>query len=118
VTKSQNENENLDQVRNHYDRTEFPLSTLRRVAVSRPGRPQEAFALRLPPEVVEELRVQAEGRDIGVTQLVREWVVERLELERRRPSSADPALWERTRVAVEELLPEIVTRVTTASKAG
>lgn len=112
------ENENMDQVREHYDHTELPLSTLRRVAVNRPGRPQEAFALRLPPEVVDELRVQAELRGMGVTQLAREWVVERLELERRRPGSADPALWERTRAAVEDLLPEIVARVTPGSKAG
>ncbi|MDA8073493.1 MAG: hypothetical protein M0Z82_18290 [Actinomycetota bacterium] len=112
------EDEDMDKVRDYYDGAELPLSTLRRVAVNRPGRPQEAFALRLPPEVVEELRLQAESRGIGVTQLVREWVVERLELERRRPSSADPALWERTRAAVEDLLPEIVARVTPGSRAG
>ena len=110
--------EGLDQVRDHYDRTELPLSSLRRVSVNRPGRPQEAFALRLPPEVVEELRAQAEVRGIGVTQLAREWVIERLELERRRPSSADRLLWERTRAAVEDLLPEIFARVAPGSKAG
>lgn len=109
------EKETPEKVRDYYDLTELPLSTLRRVRVNRPGRPQEAFALRLPPEVVEELRERAEARGLGVTQLVREWVIDRLEVERRRPRSADPLLWERTRTAVEELLPEIVARVTSGS---
>jgi hypothetical protein len=98
--------------RRHYDDGEFPLSTLRRVTVNRPGRPQEAFALRLPVEAVEELRERAEAQGIGVTQLVREWLLERLQLERRRPGAAAEALlWDRTKAAVEELLPEIVARV-------
>lgn len=103
--------ETSEETREYYDTGEFPLSSLRRVSVNRPGRPQEAFALRLPPEIVEELRKLAEMRDIGVTQLVREWVIERLELECRRPAISDPALWERTRAVVEEMLPDIVARV-------
>jgi len=67
--------------------------------------------LRLPPEVVEELRQGAEERSLGVTQMVREWILDRLELERRRPGTTDAALWDRTRAAVEDLLPEIVARV-------
>jgi hypothetical protein len=42
------ENESMDQVRERYDHTELPLSTLRRVAVDRPGRPQEAVARVTP----------------------------------------------------------------------
>lgn len=100
-----------EQARDHYDVTEFPLSSLRRVPVNRPGRPQEAFALRLPPEAVEELRQRAEERALGVTQMVREWILDRLVLERRRPGTTDAALWDWTRAAVEDLLPEIVARV-------
>lgn len=86
--------------------------------MNRPGRPQEAFALRLPPEIVEELRKLAETRDVGVTQLVREWIIERLEIEHRQPAISDPALWERTRAVVEQMLPDIVARVSsTSSKA-
>ena len=48
--------ETVNEMRERYDSGEFPLSTLRQVAVNRPGRPQEAFALRVPPEVVEELK--------------------------------------------------------------
>ncbi len=114
---TQPDDETPEKVRHYYDVTEFPLSTLHRVPVSRPGRPQEAFALRLPPEVVEELRARADAGGMGVTQLVREWVMERLEMERRRPATADALLWERTRTAVEELLPEIVARVASGSKA-
>lgn len=105
-----------EQLRDYYDTTELPLSSLRRVPVNRPGRPQEAFALRLPPEAVEELRKRAEERGLGVTQIVREWVLERLELERRRPGATDALLWDRTRAAVEDLLPEIVARVASGSK--
>jgi hypothetical protein len=101
----------LTEARDYYDEGEFPLSTLRRAQVNSPGRPQEAFALRLPAETVGELRQRAEVLGMGVTQLVREWVLERLELERRRPVTADALTWEQTRRAVAELLPEIVTRV-------
>jgi len=107
--------ETPEQARGYYDETELPLSTLHRVSINRPGRPQEAFALRLPPEAVEELRERAEERGLGVTQIVREWILERLELERRRPGTADALLWDRTRAAVEELLPEIVARVASSS---
>ena len=105
-----------EQDRDHYDVTEFPLSGLRRVPVGRPGRPQEAFALRLPPEAVEQLRERAEARGLGVTQIVREWVLDRLELERRRPETTDVLLWDRTRAAVEDLLPEIVARVSSGAE--
>jgi|BarGraNGADG00212_1021973.scaffolds.fasta_scaffold30310_1 hypothetical protein len=108
---NQHDDEKAEEDRNYYDTTELPLSALRRVSVNRPRRPQEAFALRLPPDAVEELRQQAEGRGLGVTQLVREWILERLERERRRPGTADVGVWDRTRAAVEELLPEIVARV-------
>ncbi|MHB1498276.1 MAG: hypothetical protein ACYCXN_10250 [Acidimicrobiales bacterium] len=107
--------EDAGEVRNYYDRTELPLSKLRRVTVNRPGSPQEAFALRLPSEVVEELRRQAEARHVGVTQLVREWVTERLAVERGRPEGTDPLLWDRTRAAVESMLPEIAARVAVSS---
>ncbi len=107
--------ETPEQARGYYDATELPLSTLRRVPMSRSGRPQESFALRLPPEAVEELRERAEERGLGVTQIVREWVLERLELERRRPATDDALQWDRTRAAVEDLLPEIVARVASGS---
>ncbi len=113
---TEHDTETPTQARDYYDATEFPLSSLRRVPVNRPGRPQEAFALRLPPEAVEELRERAEARGLGVTQMVREWVLDRLESERRRPGKTDALLWDRTRAAVEDLLPEIVARVSPGSK--
>lgn len=102
------------ELRDYYDTTEFPLSGLRRVPMNRAGKAQEAFALRLPPEVIGRLRVLAEAHGVGVSQLVREWVIQRLESELRRPSDTDARVWERTRTAVEELLPEIVSRVAQA----
>jgi len=70
-----------------------------------------AFAVRFDPADVDRLRARAHAEGIGVTQLVREWILERLERERRRPGTADAGVWDRTRAAVEELLPEIVARV-------
>ncbi|MHB8189913.1 MAG: hypothetical protein ACYDHP_05745 [Ferrimicrobium sp.] len=58
----------------------------------------------------------AESQGVGVTQLVRAWVVDRLELERRKPVSANTVLWERTRATVEEMLPEIVARVASSTQ--
>lgn len=107
----------MNESRERYDSGEFPLSTLRRVAVNRPGHPQEAFALRLPPEVVEELKVLADVRGIGVTQLVREWIVERLQLKRRRPETSDPLLWERTKAVVWRMLPQIAKQVSASSQS-
>ena len=110
--------ETLNEMRERYDSGEFPLSTLRQAVVNRPGRPQEAFALRLPPEVVAELKVMADVRGIGVTQLVREWILERLELERRRTETSDPLLWERTKAVVWRILPEIARQVSAPSQSA
>jgi len=45
-----------EEIREYYDLEEFPLSSLHRVPVKRLGKPQEAFALRLPQGAVEGLR--------------------------------------------------------------
>ena len=99
-----------EEIREYYDLEEFPLSSLHRVPVKRSRKPQETFALRLPQEAAEELRKMAESQGVGVTQLVSAWVIDRLELERRKPKTANMAPSERTGVTVEEMLPEIVAR--------
>lgn len=45
------------------------------------------FALRLEPATVDELRRIAKRRGIGVTQLVRSWIGERLDAERGASAS-------------------------------
>jgi hypothetical protein len=53
------------------------------VQVERPDRPLSAtFALRLDPRTVELLRRVARSMEVGPTQLVRAWVLERLKIER------------------------------------
>lgn len=74
--------------------------------------------MRLPPEVVEELKVLADARGMGVSQLARGWIVERLELARRRREVSDPLLWERTKAVVWRMLPEIVRQVSAASQSA
>lgn len=78
MTKTTDE---LEARRRQIDDGEVPLSTLRRVEVNRPGRPQATFALRLDPEVVAEIRRLAGERGVGPTQLVRAWVLDRLQTE-------------------------------------
>lgn len=53
------------------------------VEVERPERALSAtFAVRLDPKTVELLRRVARSMDVGPTQLVRAWVLERLKIER------------------------------------
>jgi hypothetical protein len=58
----------------------------------RPRKAQATFALRLDPAVVAELRRIAEVQAVGPTQLVRSWVLERLEIEHRGSSEPGSAL--------------------------
>jgi hypothetical protein len=51
-----------------------------------------AFALRFDPAAVERLRERAAAEGVGVTQLVRAWVLERLEADDAVPVEADEAL--------------------------
>lgn len=57
---------------------------LEEIKVSRPERPRTStFAIRMDQKVIEIIRQVAKARGLGPTQLVRAWVLERLELERR-----------------------------------
>ena len=53
------------------------MSKLTRVTVRR-GNPKSSLAVRFDPADLEQLRVRAEVEGLGVTQLVRRWVMERL----------------------------------------
>ena len=68
---------------------EYDLGSLRPKQIQRDGRPGMAtFALRLDPVDVADLRRLAEERNVGATQLARQWVLERLHAE-RVPQHAD-----------------------------
>lgn len=64
-----------------FDETEHPLSEMRRVEVSRakPGEAKHSLAVRFDPEDIDRLRERAESEGVGVTQLVRTWVLDRLD---------------------------------------
>jgi predicted HicB family RNase H-like nuclease len=64
----------------------------RPVEVEAGPRRMSAFALRFDPAVVERLRERAAAEGVGVTQLVRAWVLERLEADDTVPVEADEAL--------------------------
>lgn len=99
------------------------------VEVQRPDRPRSTtFALRLDPRTVELLRHVARGQGLGVTQLVRRWVLERLRIERTAGSLAEltgqvptelelsirqraiEALFESLPEAIESALQEVLDR--------
>ena len=51
-----------------------------------------AFAVRFDPADVNRLRARANAERVGVTQLVRAWVLDRLEADDAVPAEADEAL--------------------------
>ena len=51
-----------------------------------------AFAVRFDPADVDRLRAKARAEGVGVTQLVRTWVLDRLEADDGVPVEADEAL--------------------------
>jgi integrase len=67
-----------DQERNAFDDGALDISTLRRVEVSR-GQPMSSLAVRFDAADLERLRQRAKAEGVGVTQLVRRWVRDRLD---------------------------------------
>lgn len=96
------------------------------VEVERADRPLSAtFALRLDQDSVESLRHIARQRGIGVTQLARSWILDRLRLERAAGELANPEADEvelRARRAVMEdvgsRLPDLVAAAVVAAGLG
>ena len=83
------ERDPLERERDEAAAAEYDLRSLPRVEVQLGGRRGMAtFALRLDPDDVAELRRIAKQRNLGATQLARQWVVERLHAE-RSPGDAD-----------------------------
>lgn len=57
------------------------LEQLERVHVDSARKPAVTFALRLDPDVLSLVREVARREEVGPTQLVRSWILERLRLE-------------------------------------
>jgi hypothetical protein len=60
----------------------FDLPVATDVVIDRGPGPKSAFAVRLETDVIEQLRALAADAGVGPTQLARQWIVERLEVER------------------------------------
>jgi predicted HicB family RNase H-like nuclease len=109
-----------------WDETELTDVAAEEVEVRRPKRPLSAtFAVRLDEQSVKALRLIAERRGIGATQLVRSWILERLRLESAagelaNPSADDDELRVRRAVLddVASKLPDLVAAAVLAAGLG
>lgn len=61
-----------------FDGELIDVSELHRVEVSR-GRPKSSLCVRFDSKDLERLQARAEYKGVGVTQLVRRWVLERID---------------------------------------
>jgi len=61
-----------------FEAADYDLSILRRVEVRR-GKAKSSLAVRFDADDLDRLRQRAEAQGIGVTQLVRRWVLDRLD---------------------------------------
>lgn len=62
-----------------FDEGDFDLTTLRRADVRVGREPKSALSVRFDAADIERLRERAAATGVGVTQLVRTWVLERLD---------------------------------------
>jgi hypothetical protein len=60
---------------------------------TREGEPMSTFALRMAEDVLEEVTAIARSRGVPTGTLMRQWIVERLAVEHRRPPSASDDVW-------------------------
>jgi len=105
----------LEAERDYYDSHEF-LGDGEPVQLHvAPGGGGAAYLLDLDRQTVKALRAIAAERNINEVQLLHHWVEERVAMELHRPAGTDPEWWDRARTAVEELLPELVARISTLS---
>ncbi len=75
-----------------WDETDLTDVASEEVKVRRPKQPLTAtFAVRLDEQSVQALRLIAERRGIGATQLARSWILERLRLESAAGELANPS---------------------------
>ena len=83
------EADKLAEERRAWDAGEFPVDRLRRVEVARPGQGEAKATLgvRFDPDALERLRRAADSQGVGITQLVRSWVLDRLVAEEAGPAS-------------------------------
>ena len=77
----------------------------------RDGEPMSTFALRMAEDVLEEVTSIARSHGVPTGTLMRQWVIERLGVERRRPPSASDDVWGAALEAVPRLAQDIVDQL-------
>jgi hypothetical protein len=70
-----------DRDRDAFDRGDLDILDLKPadVKIVRDGGPKSALSVRLDATDIERLRLRAETEGVGITQLVRAWILERLD---------------------------------------
>jgi len=69
-----------------FDEADFDLSAMRRADTRVAREPKSSLAVRFDVADLDRLRQRAEAEGVGITQLVRSWVLERLD----EPADASP----------------------------
>lgn len=77
----------------------------------REGEPMSTFALRMTEGVLEEVTGIARSRGVPTGTLMRQWIVERLAVERLRPPSASDDVWEAALDALPRLAQDIADQL-------
>ncbi len=73
----------------------------------REGEPMSTFALRISDGVLGDVADVASARGVPTSTLMRQWIVERLALEQRRPADSTGAIWQAALDAVPRLAEDI-----------
>ncbi len=74
---------------------------------ARAGEPMSTFALRISDGVLDDVADVASARGVPTSTLMRQWIVERLALEQRRPADSTDAIWQAALDAVPRLAEDI-----------
>jgi hypothetical protein len=73
----------------------------------RDGEPMSTSALRISDGVLDDVADVASARGVPTSTLMRQWIVERLALEQRRPADSTDAIWQAALDAVPRLAEDI-----------
>lgn len=110
------EREVMAEERDWYGETDLSERIATHGEIVRPTRmrevqPMSTFALRMSEDVLEEVTALARSRGVPTGTLMRQWIVERLEIERRRPPSASDEVWGAALEAVPRLAHDIADQL-------
>lgn len=108
--------------RDWYGKTDLSDRIATKGEVVRPTRargaePMSTFAFRMAEGVLEEVTTVALSRGVPTGTLMRQWIVERLAIERRRSSSTADDAWQAALEAVPRLAQDIADQLASRRSA-